>query len=111
MEPIFGGVATTQPRNPTAANAPNVVLDPTLVQRGKTLFSQNGCAGCHKLAGQGGAVGPPLDGEGSRRPDLNWQMQHLKNPASMVQGSTMPPFNQLSAQDLKALSAFLLSLK
>jgi cbb3-type cytochrome oxidase cytochrome c subunit len=63
------------------------------------------------VAGQGAAVGPPLDGEGARHPDLNWQIQHLKDPAGVTRGSTMPPYKQLSDSDLKALAEFLLSLK
>jgi ubiquinol-cytochrome c reductase cytochrome b subunit len=88
-----------------------VTLDPVLVQKGKALFDQNGCSGCHKVGGQGGAVGPPLDGEATRRPDLNWQIQHLKNPSAMTSGSTMPSYKQVSDSDLRALSMYLLSLK
>ena len=49
-----------------------------LVQAGKAVYDKNGCSGCHAIGGQGGAVGPPLNGEGTRKPDLDWQIQHLK---------------------------------
>jgi cbb3-type cytochrome oxidase cytochrome c subunit len=63
------------------------------------------------VAGQGFAVGPPLNHVGTRHRDLNWQIQHLKDPAGVTRGSTMPPYKQLSDPDLKALAEFLLSLK
>jgi quinol-cytochrome oxidoreductase complex cytochrome b subunit/cytochrome c2 len=100
------------PQNPTpAANTPPAALDPALVQRGESLYAANGCQGCHKIAGQGESVGPPLDGVGQRWPDLDWQIRHLKNPSSEVPGSTMPAFNQLSDDDLKALASYLVSLR
>jgi ubiquinol-cytochrome c reductase cytochrome b subunit len=88
-----------------------VQLDPALVRNGKAVYDKNGCAGCHKIAGQGNSVGPPLDGVGTRQPDLDWQIRHLKNPAAVVKGSTMPPYKQLSEADLKALATYLLSLR
>jgi ubiquinol-cytochrome c reductase cytochrome b subunit len=112
MEPLFGS-PKAPPNSATVGQTPPATtpLDPALVKKGQALFAQNGCAGCHKVAGQGAAVGPPLDGEGARHPDINWQIQHLKDPASVTRGSTMPPYKQLSNSDLKALAEFLLSLK
>ena len=37
-------------------------------------------------------VGPDLANVGSRRPDLNWQLAHLYNPAAMTQNSPMPSY-------------------
>jgi mono/diheme cytochrome c family protein len=111
MEPIFHRepvrISATNPR--LAANA--TPLDPALIKEGKAVYDRNGCAGCHAISGHGGAVGPPLTGVGTRKPDLQWQIQHLKDPASATKGSTMPPYKQLSTKDLKALAIFLLSLK
>jgi ubiquinol-cytochrome c reductase cytochrome b subunit len=112
MEPIFHREAAAatigSPLHPGATPAH---LDPALVQVGKAVYDKNGCSGCHAMHGQGGAVGPPLDGEGTRRPDLDWQVSHLKDPASVTKGSTMPPYKQLSEKDLRALATFLFSLK
>jgi len=106
------GTGKAPPLRRQAQNGQTTVqLDPALVQRGKAVYDQNGCAGCHKIAGQGNTVGPPLDGAGRRQPDLDWQIRHLKDPAAVVKGSTMPPYNQLSEADLKALATYLLSLK
>lgn len=86
-------------------------LDPELVKKGQALVQSTGCLGCHAIGGQGGAVGPALDGTGSRHPDIEWQIRHLKNPPAEVPGSTMPPYNHLSEPDLRAMAHYLVSLK
>src|SRR5205823_15104467 len=112
MAPVFGsGSVPAEEGNATKPTTATASLDPALVEKGKTLFANNGCAGCHKVGGQGGAVGPPLDGVGTRQPDPDWQVRHLKDPGAVVKGSTMPPYKQLSDADLKALASYLLSLK
>lgn len=40
-------------------------------------------------------AGPDLTTVGVREPDLNWQLQHLYAPRSVVPSSTMPPFRYL----------------
>lgn len=40
-------------------------------------------------------LGPDLANVGVRKPDLNWQLNHLYAPASVVPGSTMPPYRFL----------------
>lgn len=40
-------------------------------------------------------AGPDLTLAGVRDPDLNWQLQHLYAPQSLVKDSTMPPFRFL----------------
>ena len=40
-------------------------------------------------------AGPDLANTGVRAPDANWQLIHLYAPASVVKGSTMPPFHYL----------------
>jgi len=106
----------TAPDLPTAAAAPdpgeaNAALDPELVRRGMALTESNGCLGCHKVGARGGAVGPALDGTGTRHPAVDWHLRHLKDPPGVVPGSTMPPYNQLSDADLKAISTYMASLK
>lgn len=84
-------------------------LDPALVAQGKLLYSNNGCSACHRLNGDGGKGGPDLSHEGSIQPDLAWQAAHLKNPAKLKPGSTMPPYDTLSEKELAALSQYLVS--
>ena len=40
-------------------------------------------------------AGPDLSNIGARSPDLNWQLQHLYAPRSLVKNSTMPAFRFL----------------
>jgi quinol-cytochrome oxidoreductase complex cytochrome b subunit len=90
-----GAVATAEPAPPT----------------GSELFVSLGCRNCHSLAGEGGDVGPPLDGVGTRQPSREWHIAHLKDPAAVVPGSTMPRFDNLSAEDLLAIADYLVGLK
>jgi quinol-cytochrome oxidoreductase complex cytochrome b subunit len=105
----------TAPDLPAAAlptkETPAADLDAELIRRGTQLTESNGCLGCHRVGGKGGAVGPALDGTGTRRPGVEWQLRHLKNPTSEVPGSTMPPYSQLSEADLKAIATYMASLK
>jgi ubiquinol-cytochrome c reductase cytochrome b subunit len=83
------------------------VETPTLA-RGWALYQSQNCSACHALGGKGGSVGPALDHAGKRRNyDVMWSIAHLKDPASLVPGSTMPPYKHLSDEDLRALTAFL----
>ncbi|MBI1729891.1 cytochrome c [Candidatus Acetothermia bacterium] len=94
------------------------------VKRGQELFMNNGCIGCHTVNGvaKGGSIGPNLTHESERKRSDEWELDHLKQPYSVyVIGSAdnvicrlstcMPGFGSLSPEDLKALVAFLQSLK
>ena len=90
-----------------------------MVERGQQLYTQQGCVGCHAINGvaPGGNQGPNLTYEGRRGRSDEWQLQHLKNPLSVYvegepQGSwQMPSYRQLPEDDLKAIVAFLQSLR
>ncbi len=72
------------------------------------VFNQM-CIACHQLEGQGGNIGPSLDGIGSRRDQAfisNW----LKDPEAIKPGTKMPKL-PLSESDVLELSAFLSQLK
>ena len=98
----------------------NPRFTPDQVERGKLLFQQQGCIGCHAINGiyPGGPVGPNLTHEAQRRRSDEWQLQHLKDPLSVyvingTEGATwvMPAYPNLPPEDLEALVAFLQSLK
>lgn len=78
---------------------------------GAKLFALEGCQGCHTINGVGGKVGPDLTHVGSRLPDINWHIRHLKDPRSVHPGSAMPAFAQLSEDQLEELAEYLVSLK
>ncbi|BCA53080.1 Quinol-cytochrome c reductase, fused cytochrome b/c subunit [Nitrospira sp. KM1] len=83
--------------------------DPAIAQ-GKAVFARFGCAGCHRIHGEGGAVGPDLSYEGDSRPDREWHHRHFKDPQSTSPGSIMPKF-PLTDQELNELTSYILSLK
>lgn len=82
-----------------------------LIAYGKTLYRQEGCFICHPLNGEGGKVGPDLSIEGTRGRTTPWLIGHLKDPPAFVAGSIMPPFKNLTDEQLNAIAAFLLSQK
>jgi len=52
------------------------------VQSGKAVFQQT-CGACHKMHGQGGAIGPDLTG--SNRANLDYLLFNVLNPSAEVQ--------------------------
>jgi len=90
------------------------VAQPTqvvLIKYGKTLYKQEGCFMCHRLNGEGGGVGPDLTTEGTRGRTAEWLIGHFKDPPAYVPGSLMPPFKNLTDEQLQALTAFLQNQK
>jgi cytochrome c oxidase subunit 2 len=90
------------------------------LQEGRKLFQSLGCGACHTIRGVAqGRVGPDLTQVGARRSIgagtlpggigniAGWiaSAQHLKP------GNAMPSFNQLEGGQLRALAAYLESLK
>jgi hypothetical protein len=86
-------------------------IDKDLVVKGEGVFLREECLSCHKLGDKGSSmVGPNLAGVGKRHGDPQWYMDLLKDPASKNR-STMPPFDDLSETDSRALAEYLRSLK
>lgn len=72
------------------------------------IFNQM-CVACHALQGQGGNIGPALDGVGSRR-DASFISQWLHDPTVIKVDSKMPKL-PLSEAQIVELTAFLSQLK
>jgi len=90
--------------DPSATSSSSVVKRSDRPQ----VFNQM-CIACHSLDGQGGAVGPALDGIGSRR-DAAYIQKWLADPMSIKADSLMPKL-PLSEADITELTAFLSQLK
>lgn len=73
------------------------------------LYFTQVCQACHAVGGKGGAIGPALDGVGSR---LTAEAidQRLKDPASVQADSKMPNLN-LTDENRAALVAWLTQLR
>ena len=95
QEAQFEGVGLADPQLATTGNP---------AQDGKALFFQYGCASCHGLKGQGGAVGTDLDVNDINLPEFGREVR--KGPKGM------PSFTEetISEQDLEKLYSFLESV-
>ena len=87
--------------------------------KGKEIFSQSACVGCHTIAGvSAGVLGPNLSHFGSRNtlasailPNTPANLaKWIENPAHIKPGALMPNLG-LREEQTKALAAYLLSLK
>jgi cbb3-type cytochrome oxidase cytochrome c subunit len=97
---------------PPKKKAPVTKPDPKLIAAGKTVYGANGCKGCHKIADAGGATGPNLTKVGADpKHTAKWLEDAVVNPKSHNPDSAMPAYDQIKGKDLKALVAYLVSLK
>jgi mono/diheme cytochrome c family protein len=88
--------------------------------RGKKIFETHpvaGCVRCHVVGGEGGAVGPALDGI-ARRKSEDYIRESLTDPqATMAEGfpaevSPMPPMGVLlTEQEMRDVMAYLMTLQ
>jgi len=107
---VFGPTSAPPPAPVVATGSASVPAEAAqLIAQGQTVYQTNGCTSCHSMNGGGGHSGPDLTHEGSRHPQASWQIAHLKSPTSETANSTMPPYNTLPADQLKALAAFLVT--
>ena len=89
--------------------AANVALADPLAAKGKTIFETNSCNACHGDGGVGTAAAPALIGVGAKY-SSNQLEQLLKHPTDKMTAGGMPTVD-LPADDLKALIAYVQSLK
>ncbi len=82
--------------------------DPSVL-RGKALYKELDCAGCHRIHGKGEAFGPDLSYIGDLR-DRDWLIRHFKDPQAIVPGSEMPNYG-LNEEELNDLTNYMLTLK
>jgi ubiquinol-cytochrome c reductase cytochrome b subunit len=80
------------------------------VAHGKAIAARFGCTGCHRIHGEGGAVGPDLSFVGDARPEREWHLKHFRDPQSVSPGSIMPKF-PLTEPELNDLTSYMLSLR
>jgi len=77
---------------------------------GRRIFAQHDCASCHRIAGQGGKIGPELTREGEMvRP--GWLFEFLKNPIRIRwwQDARMPNYH-LTDEEATKLTEFFMAL-
>lgn len=91
-------------------SVPGTTTDSSVARRDDRpqVFNQM-CIACHSLDGQGGVVGPALDGVGARL-DGDYIKRWLADPYAVKPNSLMPKL-PLSESDIVELVAFLSQLK
>jgi mono/diheme cytochrome c family protein/cytochrome c551/c552 len=106
------GSSTTSTTSTPSAGIAGASTDPMTIIRG------GGCTGCHKISGEGGAIGPDLTHVGSRLSPSLIRESILLPDAKTAKGyekfkGLMPKTfgNQLTAAQLEALVQFLASHK
>jgi len=75
---------------------------------GKDLFGKYSCQGCHQVGGQGGSVGPALDGV-VRNKGKEFVSRKLKDPQFNLPSSPMPKM-PMNDEEIRAVVEFLDSL-
>ena len=83
-------------------------VDPS-VHRGKALYQELDCSGCHRIHGKGEAFAPDLSYIGDLR-DRVWLIRHFKDSQAIVPTSDMPEYG-LNEQELDDLTNYMLTLK
>jgi len=81
------------------------------VEKGRKIYQQSGCVACHKIKGEGSPVAPDLTRVGVTRTEPAWYRKFLRDPASVNPASRMPPYGDLSNEEMEALISYLLTLK
>ena len=98
-----------------AATRKNLPLPPggdvELVLRGRRVFQMMKCTGCHELGGIGSAIGPSLNGIGSKYAPQRIRAQILDSK-KFFPDSTMPSFaGKMTEEDLQALVEYVSNFK
>lgn len=89
--------------------AANVALADPLAAKGKTIFEGNSCNACHGDGGVGTAAAPALIGVGAKY-SAEQVAELLNHPNAKMAAGGMPAVD-LPAEDLKALVAYVRSIK
>ncbi len=90
--------------------------------KGRQLYEEMHCSGCHQIDGQGGAVGPDLSAFADKDPSnfsyenlegnhskQTWVMEHFRNPQKVSPGTPMRTY-AMNDQQIECLTNYVLSL-
>jgi len=115
-------IFTNRPSNDPEDNRSGPLGGMDVFLTGKTIFSTEGCLGCHQARGVGGILGPDLTEQGEKtrheysfqnisgeQTISNWLKEHFRDPEMVSPGSQMLRIN-LEEEDLMALATFVMGL-
>jgi cytochrome c oxidase subunit 2 len=83
--------------------------EPPDVERGRRLFTESGCHGCHKVGAVGTPIGPDLSHVG-RRHRASSLAAWLRDPRGQRPSAHMPLL-ELSEEQVRSLAAYLSTLQ
>ena len=83
-------------------------LDRDMATKGRLLFDEYQCLGCHRLGTEGTAIGPALDRVGARR-NPEYIAALLRDPQKVIPGTAMKNHDFWDTE-VDALTAFLMTL-
>ena len=84
-------------------------LTPFQVMRTERLLEERlACKGCHRISGDGGRIGPPLDGIADRL-QPSFVLEVITDPGRVVPGAGMPG-QHLGQRDARRVASYLLEL-
>jgi mono/diheme cytochrome c family protein len=81
----------------------------SLVARGRSVFREQGCYGCHTVGAAGTPIAPDLSRIGAKH-DEAYLTRWLRDPSEQRPRAHMPKI-QLTDAEVRALAAFLGSLR
>jgi ubiquinol-cytochrome c reductase cytochrome b subunit len=98
-------------RAPPAATDQGVPLG-TMQRAGRALYQSQQCAGCHRIAGQGGEAGPDLTTVGLRH-SAGWLHSFLESPSAFYEEARMPAYGPpaLAHQEIEEIAQYLTTLR
>jgi len=102
-----------QPAKPASAPNGATMVNASKGQDPKSLISENSCLTCHRIGGEGGDIGPSLNGVGTRLTEEQIRAAIVSPPAKTRAGSPnpMPPYGgKIKGEDLDRLIQYLKSL-
>ncbi|HEU5148663.1 MAG TPA: cbb3-type cytochrome c oxidase N-terminal domain-containing protein [Chryseosolibacter sp.] len=100
----------SQPQSDVDENSLTFTADAAMIEKGKTVFTNNNCGGCHRTDGGGNSIGPNLTDEywlhGGEVKNI---FQTIKNG---VVEKGMPAWGKsMSPQDVRDVTFFVMSLQ
>jgi len=92
----------------TPDNGDVIDTAPDFAVEGAMLYQKSFCGGCHAVNGEGGKMGPALNGLATRRTEA-WVVEHFENPRKMSPGTPMPAY-PFARPDMQNMVSYLFTL-
>jgi mono/diheme cytochrome c family protein len=92
----------------TPENGDVITTTPDFAADGAALYQKNSCDTCHTINGEGGQIGPVLNGISQRRTEA-WTIEHFVNPQKMSPGTPMDAY-KFTPAEMQNIVSYLFTL-